>query len=162
MSIITQWWDSLHETQQQVDAKRREHMLFDFRAAAYKCVCAVAALGRPDARRGQERAVCLAADCGSQGLHTHAHLACRWLGNLRVRAGIADVIQFCVGCPPPRARLPRCRKTYKRYYHYANMGYVRARAYPSTVIDNWSAAWKVRRHWEEQTERRKAAGKTIY
>lgn len=55
-----------------------------------------------------------------------------------------------------------CRKIYKRYYHYANMGYVRIRTYPSTVIDNWSAAWKLRRHWEEQTERRKAAGKPVY
>lgn len=34
--------------------------------------------------------------------------------------------------------------------------------YPSTVIDNWAAAWKVRRHYEEQSELRKAAGKTTY
>ncbi len=34
--------------------------------------------------------------------------------------------------------------------------------YPSTVIDNWSAAWKVRRHFEEVTEARKAAGKVTY
>jgi uncharacterized phage protein gp47/JayE len=37
-----------------------------------------------------------------------------------------------------------------------------ARTAPSSVIDNWAAAWKVRRHWEEQTERRKAQGKPVY
>lgn len=29
-------WDDLHETQQQIDARRRENMLFEFRAATYK------------------------------------------------------------------------------------------------------------------------------
>ena len=33
---VTAFWDSLHETQQDVDALRREHMLQDFRAATYK------------------------------------------------------------------------------------------------------------------------------
>ena len=43
-----------------------------------------------------------------------------------------------------------------------NMGYVGARTFPAATIDNWAAAYKVREHFEEQTERRKAAGKPIY
>ena len=42
------------------------------------------------------------------------------------------------------------------------MGYVGARTFPAATIDNWAAAYKVREHFEEQTERRKAAGKPIY
>lgn len=34
--------------------------------------------------------------------------------------------------------------------------------YPSTAIDNWSAAHKLRRHFEERTEARKAAGKPTF
>jgi hypothetical protein len=34
--------------------------------------------------------------------------------------------------------------------------------YPSPVIDNWAAAMKVREYYEEQVEKRKAAGKPIY
>jgi hypothetical protein len=42
------------------------------------------------------------------------------------------------------------------------MGYLSARIYPSTTIDSWYAAWKVRHFWEEQTERRKSTGKVVY
>ncbi len=42
------------------------------------------------------------------------------------------------------------------------MPYTGHRRYPSIVIDNWSAAWKVRRHFEETTELRKQAGKAIF
>jgi hypothetical protein len=30
---LTRWWDSMRETQQQVDAKRREDLLYQFRSA---------------------------------------------------------------------------------------------------------------------------------
>ena len=44
----------------------------------------------------------------------------------------------------------------------SNMGCMSLRTAPSATLDNWAAAWKVRRYWEDQTERRKAAGKVIY
>jgi hypothetical protein len=34
--------------------------------------------------------------------------------------------------------------------------------YPSAVIDNWSAAHKLRAFWEERTEARKMAGKPVF
>lgn len=43
-----------------------------------------------------------------------------------------------------------------------NLSYTGHRRYPSIVMDNWAAAWKARRHFEDVTEARKAAGKTIY
>lgn len=43
-----------------------------------------------------------------------------------------------------------------------NVGFQGHRLFPGIVIDNWSAAWKVRRHFEDQTELRKAAGKPVY
>jgi hypothetical protein len=55
-----------------------------------------------------------------------------------------------------------CRKTQEKVWQPANVGFLGARKYPNIVIDNWSAAWKVRRHWEEQTELRKVAGKPVY
>jgi len=36
------------------------------------------------------------------------------------------------------------------------------RLFPNFVVDNWSAAWKVRRHFEDQTELRKARGLPVY
>jgi hypothetical protein len=36
------------------------------------------------------------------------------------------------------------------------------RLFPNFVVENWSAAWKVRRHFEEQTELRKARGLPVY
>lgn len=48
------------------------------------------------------------------------------------------------------------------HHRHTNLGYLSGRLYPSTQIDSWAAAWKVRHFWEEQTERRKAAGKTVY
>jgi hypothetical protein len=30
------------------------------------------------------------------------------------------------------------------------------------VIDNWSSAWKVRRHYEEMNEKRRAQGKPTF
>lgn len=55
-----------------------------------------------------------------------------------------------------------CRKQYVVPRRPTNMGYLSARIYPSTTLDSWYAAWKVRHFWEEQTERRKAAGKVVY
>jgi hypothetical protein len=75
-----------------------------------------------------------------------------------------------------RARTPLCagkallilsslcvrRKTKTVLWEPTNMPYTGHRRYPSIVIDNWSAAWKVRRHFEETTELRKQAGKAIF
>jgi hypothetical protein len=64
-----------------------------------------------------------------------------------------------------RSTLSLCaprRKNQQLAYRPSNVGYMAARTAPSSVIDNWAAAWKVRRHWEEQTERRKAQGKPVY
>ena len=36
MNALTAFWDSLKETQQQVDAKRREDMVYYFRQATAK------------------------------------------------------------------------------------------------------------------------------
>jgi hypothetical protein len=49
----------------------------------------------------------------------------------------------------------------KRPLRPTNLGYLSARLYPSACIDNWHAAYKVRHFFEEQTERRKAAGKSV-
>lgn len=83
------WWDKFFETQQMVDAKRREDLLAAFEAATVT-------------------------------------------------------------------------KSYKPMWRPASYAYSMHRTHPGAVVDNWSAAWKVRRFWEEQTERRKAAGKVIY
>ena len=62
----------------------------------------------------------------------------------------------------PAAPSPHCRKEFKRSLRPSNLGHMSMRTAPSATLDNWAAAWKVRRHWEEQTEIRKAAGKVIY
>ncbi len=54
------------------------------------------------------------------------------------------------------------RKNFSQPWRPANVGTSGYRTQPSGVVDNWEAAWKIRRHWEEETEKRKAAGKTIY
>jgi hypothetical protein len=54
------------------------------------------------------------------------------------------------------------KKFYKKPWRPANVGTAGYRTQPTGVVDNWEAAWKIRRHWEEETEKRKAAGKTIY
>lgn len=46
-------------------------------------------------------------------------------------------------------------------WRHTNLAF-QGHSYPCTVIDNWSAAWKVRAHYEEQTELRRAAGKPTY
>jgi hypothetical protein len=43
-----------------------------------------------------------------------------------------------------------------------NVGFQGHRRYPNIVIENWAAAWKVRRHFEDQTELRKAKGLPVY
>jgi len=43
-----------------------------------------------------------------------------------------------------------------------NAGFQGHRRFPNMVIENWAAAWKVRRHYEDQTELRKAQGKAVY
>ena len=43
-----------------------------------------------------------------------------------------------------------------------NVGFQGHRRFPNIVIENWSAAWKVRRHFEEQTVLRQAQGKVVY
>lgn len=63
--------------------------------------------------------------------------------------------------PPPRAP-PRRRKYYTKPWLPANLATPGYRSEPSGAMDNWAAAWKLRRYWEEQTEKRKAAGKTVY
>ena len=36
------------------------------------------------------------------------------------------------------------------------------RTFPNAVIDNWDAAFKIRRHYEEVTMKRIAQGKKVY
>lgn len=55
-----------------------------------------------------------------------------------------------------------CSKTFKRDWAPASLGLVSTRAYPNIVIDNWAAAFKVRAHYEEVSERRRAAGKPVF
>ena len=43
-----------------------------------------------------------------------------------------------------------------------NVGFQGPRLFPSFTVENWSGAWKVRRHFEEQTELRKARGLPVY
>jgi hypothetical protein len=68
-----------------------------------------------------------------------------------------------VPCTMPHPFLDPRSKNPDRFASWTptNVGHPHTRA-PSLAVDNWSAAWKVRRHWEDMTELRKAAGKTIY
>lgn len=45
---------------------------------------------------------------------------------------------------------------------FSNATYGAGVAHPHPGVDSWEAAWKVRRHWEEVTEKRKALGKPTY
>ncbi len=80
-----------------------------------------------------------------------------------------------LGAPPlPPSRLPpqppltpilphpaaRSKRT-DRQWTPSNVAFM-GHKYPSTAIDNWAAAHKFRRHWEDRTEQRKAAGKTTF
>ncbi len=70
-----------------------------------------------------------------------------------------------VRCPPARANATRLHsfpnlppRPLPPFSNVAFMGH----KYPSTAIDNWSAAHKLRRHFEDRTEARKAAGKPTF
>jgi hypothetical protein len=54
------------------------------------------------------------------------------------------------------------RKSRTALWSPTNVGYQGHRRFPNLAIDNWSAAWKVRREFEDRTELRKAQGKPIY
>ena len=54
------------------------------------------------------------------------------------------------------------RKNFGAAWKPANRATQGARSEPSGAMDNWAAAWKLRRAYEDATEARKAAGKTVY
>ncbi|RYG46094.1 hypothetical protein EON67_09915 [archaeon] len=62
---------------------------------------------------------------------------------------------------PVRTRY-KCRKFLQPTWHATRHTETAHAPIVTPVVDNWAAAWKVRRHWEDVTEQRKAAGKVIY
>jgi hypothetical protein len=67
-----------------------------------------------------------------------------------------------INTTPPGCPFHHCSKSEGKQWKPANVGTSGYRSQPSGAVDNWAAAWKLRRHWEEETEKRKAAGKPVY
>lgn len=137
-SFLQRFFSRLRESQADVDSKRQADSLYAFQMAVLKCV----PLSR---ERGGGGAAAIARICTRSG------------GGIRNCASPARApLSRALHRPPTLAR-----KRFTKQWAPRSTA-APGPKYPSTVIDNWSAAWKVRRHWEDVTLQRASQGKVTY